>query len=313
MRAGRSGELSKAEMLAGLDEITAGWREQVFGLGPSPEPEAHPLEARPLAEGLRAIAAAPLPPGSAYKQLMQWSKPRGYLGYASVYEDPTDLLGSWLPTWRKGLYVSTSITSGGAALDPSLTQREIVAQNTSIAEDLTTQIIADHNFDPRDVLLSTDLPHVKGWKQSDYLIFWLMCLEGVPLDICEEFAAKLQERAAEIGVDSKHAEYEERWARYSQLVEDFLALGARYVLYNRNDYYLQTAGVRQLVQLVDASRSLGCRAEALYARRRGIKVLTFELNTTALDSVLRSRVARLTAMGARIGQRATRATQLVLA
>ena len=294
-----------------LAAVTHQWRTRVFGLPDAgPEPEPNPMEARPLAEGLRNIASNPAPPGEAYLNLMVWARHRGYFGYDSAYESQDDLLGSWLPKWRKGLYVSTSITSGGAALDPTLSASQVVAQNTMLAEQLTNQIAADHNFDPRDVLLSTDLPYVKGWKQSDYLIFWLMCLDGIPLDICKPFAARMQNYAKKIGMDSKHLPYDEKWERYQQVVEEFWQLADRFAIHGRNDYYWQTARIKKLVQLVDTERSLGCRAEAMYARKLHTEVLSLQLCPEALEPDLRERVGRLAAMGAKIGL-PHQATQLV--
>lgn len=301
-----NGERAPRTDLADFERQFAGlveqWRTSVFGLGQHPQPEIHPLEPRPLAEGLRRVAENPMPPGSAYRRFVEWARPLGYFGYASTYENPGDLLSSWLPSWRKGLYVSTSITSGGAALDPGLSSIEVAARNTEIADRLTSQIITDHNFDPRDVLLSTDLPYVKGWKQSDYMIFWLMCMDGVALDVCEPIAYELQKRAEGSGIDNKDLTYDQKWFRYRLLVEDFFDLASKYFLHRRNDYYRQVAGIGQLVQLVDTDRSLGCRAEALYARRRGTKVLTFELNGLALESELRQTVGELAAMGAMVGR-----------
>lgn len=310
------GEITPGEDALGFDRqfaaVTQQLRTRIFDLREErPLAEQHPLEARPLAEGLRAIAADPLPPGPAYAQLMDWARERGYFGYASTYENPGDLLSSWLPTWRNGLYVSTAITSGGAALDPTLSPPEVVARNTAIAEQLTDQIIADHDFDPRDVLLSTDLPYVKGWKQSDYLTFWLLCTDGVPVDVCEEIAGLLGTYADHIGMDRKDLTYDEKWARYAIFVDEFFDLARRYRLHNRNDYYKQVAGIQQLVQLVDPQRSLGCRAEKLYAQRRGMQVLAFELNGEALNPALRRNVGELAAMGANIGRPPARATRLL--
>ncbi len=306
------GETDRGTVLVQLGELTKQWRTGVFGLAEDMLPESLPLEARPLSQGLRLVAEDPLPPGQAYRRFVEWARPRGYLGFASTYEDPTDLLRSWLPRWRKGLYVSTSITSGGAALDPALSMPEVIAQNTRLAEQLTNQIIADHEFDPRDVLLSTDLPNVKGWKQSDYMIFWLLNMDGVPVDVCEPIARELQIRAEHSGMDRKDLDYEAKWFRYRLLIEDFFELADRYRLHSRNDYYQQVAGIRQLVQLVDTGRSLGSRAEELYARRHGMEVLTFELNRNSLPRELGRTIGELTALGAQIGRPADeRATRLV--
>jgi hypothetical protein len=125
----------------------------------------------------------------------------------------------------------------------------------------------------------------------------------VPLDICQGFGAALERHAATTTIDDKAANYEEKWAGYEQLVDYFCDLAKRMCLYGRNDYYLQTAGIQQLVQLVDTQRSLGCRAEALYAeRQRRIKVLTLELCADGLESGLRDQVGDLAMRGAQIGE-----------
>jgi hypothetical protein len=249
---------------------------------------------RPLQVGLEAVAEAAHSPGTAYREFRNWAATQGLCGHD----------GGYFPDWQQGIYVSTSITSGGLARQPDIGPAEAVAQNTDLASRLVDQLVADNGIDPRNILLSTDLPYVKGWGQADYLLFWIANMAGVPRDRYVgddliDFDANSEPARA---LNESKASAEERWPHYVDLVMLFDGLCQEIRLYRWNDYYEQCAPPGQVIQLVDASTSLGARAEALYATLHRMQVLEIMVREDKIeDRELVHSLGTLATVGGRIG------------
>lgn len=249
---------------------------------------------RPLAAGLELVAANPTPPGLAYTQLMEWAGENGHFGFDDMWRD-------WIPQFKDAYYVSTTITSGGFARDTELPFAEAIAQNTALAGALTNAIIANCAVRPSSVILASDLPKVPGWKQSDYLIFWLSLLEGVPGEVSEGLGAYMQEFAGTTKMDDSTASYDDKLRSYEALVEEFVRMGNALAIPGRNDYMRQRPRIFNMIQLIDTEESLGCRAERLYARLRGLNVYKIRLEPDLLSQETRRALGAVTALGAKVG------------
>jgi hypothetical protein len=249
---------------------------------------------RPLKAGLEAVAEAALPPGDSYRLFRDWAASQGLCGHS----------GNDYPDWQAGIYVSTAITSGGLARQPDIGPAEAVSQNTDLASRLVDQLATDNGVNPRDILLSTDLPYVKGWKQSDYLAFWLANLAGLPRDagVGDALIDMTAGSPPAMAMNDHNLAPEVRWQHYRALVELFDNLCQDIRLYNRNDYYQQCAPPGQIIQLVDATTSLGAQAEALYAGMRRLPVHEILVRTERVsDGQLLRSLGLLAATGGCIG------------
>jgi hypothetical protein len=253
---------------------------------------------RPLAEGLVAIAEAAqhgaMPVSRAYTTFRRWTREKQLCGHSP---------DSSFPNWHSGIYISTSLTSGGAALRPGITSAEAVTENTTITSALTTELIRDNGVEARDILLASDLPYVKGWQQSDFMLFWLPNLAGLPADpdlagILDELAVSPHARA----MNDSTLSHEERWPHYEGLVDDFDGLCRDLRVYGRNDYFNQQARPGTMIQLIDAKTSLGCRAEEYYAELRGIDTRQIIVQPELLTNKwLVGSLGELAGLGAQVG------------
>lgn len=258
---------------------------------------------RPIAEGLRRIAENPQPPGDAYLTLMEWARETGHFGFDNLSHD-------WIPSFDDAYYVSTTITSGGFARDKSMPFGDAIAQNTAIADALTSVLMSESDIRPDKIVLASDLPKVKDWKQSDYMIFWLCMLEGVPGELAVPFGNSLQAFSSQTSIDDGAASYDDKWLGYKALVDRFVDMRQQHLLRGRNDYAQQHASIRKMIQLLDTDQSLGCRAEEHYARRSDVEMYKLVIEHEKLGDELRRQLGVLASQGAVIGA-PTKAIRLV--
>lgn len=80
------------------------------------------------------------------------------------------------------LYISTTITSGGFRRDEGMPIGEAIGANSLFARSLTQEGLLEYGLDPSWVILPSELGKVPGWKQTDYLQFWMYIIRAVHPD-----------------------------------------------------------------------------------------------------------------------------------
>jgi hypothetical protein len=206
------------------------------------------------------------------------------------------------------VYVSTAITSGGWLHDETLSREEVIAANNRTGGMIATSLYesGDRVLAPENTMLPTELKHVHGWLDSDYILFYFCWLSGLSVSGTAWVERQLQEPqyAAILATanratreDGKPVPNGERWPAYRVFVEvvmSNLALAEAQKKGKRAD------GCRFMLQLVDVEYSLGCRAEEIYADVRGLDRLAPSF-AADLAPPLGPDLDKLRTLGAKVG------------
>jgi hypothetical protein len=174
-------------------------------------------------------------------------------------------------------YASTSITSGGHARRAGMEMMQIIAANTRTAREMVSLMEHQGALDRESVILPVDLGHVPGWRQSDYIHFWLLVIGGTDLRLrpgnsrLRQYEKELDRALIDRGVDlmvmndfnKSAAERAPEYFRYA----DACVQAAKLSKADR-----EATPARKIVSLVDPQVSLGGQTERYFARTLGIPV-----------------------------------------
>ena len=177
-------------------------------------------------------------------------------------------------------YISTAITSGGYRRDSTLKYREVVAKNTDYA-----LMIADefHRRGLTDAELTLDavaLGKVAGWKQSDFLTFFLaaMARPVVPGPSSPEYRHLLD--IYNHPQTYNKATFDDESLGNDVRLPHYQAFAAEYW---QRTKVLGVAPINRSIRVADWNQSLGSQAEEHFARLIGIRVATPQIITSSCD------------------------------
>lgn len=174
-------------------------------------------------------------------------------------------------------YASTSITSGGHARRAGLKMEQIIAANTRTARDLVVLMDQQGTLDHQSVILPVDLGHIPGWRQSDYILFWLLIIGGFDLWIrpgnsqVALYERNLQAALEQFQVDLRLMNSFELSAA-ARAPQYFRFADACIWAAHQSKTDRRAAAVRKIVSLVDPHTSLGGQTERYFARMLDIPV-----------------------------------------
>lgn len=209
------------------------------------------------------------------------------------------------------IYVSTAITSAGFKRDRNLPFDEVVSFNNRTASLALDHLNATNapGIYADEVMVPTELGKVPNWADTHYLAFYFSWLNGLSVDGAAWLEGRLEDAVLTPIITAANARdraNSERWPFYQQYVEILLSTLAMAVARRGG----QTGDPCQaLVQLIDTSESLGCRAEEMYADVRGIDRLAVTY-AEDLPEPLGPLIRRLEELKASVGV-ARRTVQLV--
>jgi hypothetical protein len=219
-----------------------------------------------------------------------------------AYADFQARLGSAATRYED--YISTAITSGGYRRDTRLSYSDVVAKNSDYALILADELHHHGLIDVETTLDSVALGKVKGWKQSDYLFFFLT---GMARPIIRQKYTPEYRQLLSIYCEPKT--YDPAIFNDESLSNE--ARAAQYQAFT-SEYWERTcqldiAPIDRTIRVADWNRTLGGRAEEQLARLIGIRVFTPYIVATTHDfsgvtmpSDLRMHMQALTTLGADI-------------
>ena len=214
-------------------------------------------------------------------------------------------------------YLSTVITSGGHLYDPHNKKIEdVIERNTTSAILLTTQLVDDNQIVPESSIEPYMLGYT-GWKQSEYLEFWLMVIGGLELDDDSDIdVIRTRHRIAleHAGVDlmrfNSHVDPEKR-------AQEYFTMGATFATLYEKEFRINP--MKRMVRLIDPDKSLGAQTERVFARCIGMSVFTVTVvSSTDPDSLfdvkqtLVEDTQRLISFGATVFDTAHHRTRLMI-
>jgi hypothetical protein len=172
-------------------------------------------------------------------------------------------------------YCSTSITSSGHARHIGLDIEQIIAKNTEAAQRLVAQLVGKGTLHPKSVIVPVDLGYIPGWRQSDYISFWLAIIAGFDLGLRPRagkvkqledriFAGLLADNINLGLMNSQTANTVTRAPEYFKFARTFARVAA--------NFQPEAHGSHRIINLIDPQDSLGCQTERLFAKLRGIPV-----------------------------------------
>jgi hypothetical protein len=167
------------------------------------------------------------------------------------------------------IYLSMAITSGGYARDADLDIGQVITNNTDFGTLAKEALLRQHpELNEADIILPSDLGKVRGWSQSDYLLFWFHVIVGLEA----EDAAKVSERMTDSleypGFTDKTLPPEQRWSDYARFTRDYVR--DLHGLKEEHGRDLQPNNMQAMIMILDGDMSLGGRAEAELCRAIGI-------------------------------------------
>lgn len=218
---------------------------------------------------------------------------------------------------KREVYLSSSVTSGGHLHNPAIKDiKEVIAKNTASALLIANQLAADSQIDPRVCVEGVALGYT-GWKQSEYIEFWLMMLGGLALSVKEDIdVLRVRHRVAfELaGIDFDIMNGSEppktRAKEYFTMAQKMADL-----------YFsaMRAQPVRKMIRLVDPDTSLGAQSERVFARSLKIPVFSVAPMQPALANKLKQvnptlykDVEKLITYGATVFDVSQRAVRLVV-
>lgn len=227
-----------------------------------------------------------------------------YEAYAWLHEQAAD------KGLRHETYASTSITSGGHARDTGLPDiSAVISRNTQSAYMLANQLAVNHQIRPESTIEPVAVGNT-GWKQSEFMEFWLAVIAGAELGQKGQVATSVdelrqmnrqmqQQNEVDIATIDSKSSIEQRTPHYFKLAIAAAALyGGRQV---------RISPARRVVRLVDTAQSLGAQSERVFARQLGVPVMNVGVvapvspeSLRDVDSALFEDTQRLIRLGATV-------------
>lgn len=203
-------------------------------------------------------------------------------------------------------YISTAISSAGHRREPELAAPaaipEAVRRNNLTGSRILHELVSSPSslLTADNVMVPTELGHVEGWDDLDYLGFYFAWMSGLSQAGTSWYFDQLRDSSyAQVFAPARDRALPnvERWPAYRAFTEIAIAK----VDQARSDLSrVRSPGCRVLVQLVDVGESLGSRAEALYAELQGLDVIAPSFGPDVAPE-LAADIARLTELGAAVG------------
>jgi hypothetical protein len=174
---------------------------------------------------------------------------------------------------RCDVYVSTAITSGG--FQRNTTDFDAAKQkNEDLAARMLTALLESQvTLTPTNMMIPTELGHVQGWTDIDYLQFYFAYARGLSgSDAAALHDAVIAQSTPEArGVaDNRELSNDERWEDYRRVTVVMLEAIDAITRTPRAPVY---PALSVMLQLVDTEHSLGCRAEQLFAEHFQLDIL----------------------------------------
>ena len=218
---------------------------------------------------------------------------------------------------KREVYLSTSITSGGHLHDPRNKKLEdIIERNTTSAILLANQLADDDQIIPQNSIEPFSLGYT-GWKQSEYLEFWLMVLGGLQLDDRDDIdVVRSHHRIAfeHAGIDMTRFNTAETLEKRA---EDYFTMGATFAKLYERDFVIKP--MCKMIRLIDPDTSLGAQTERVFARCIGMPVYTVTVvepvdpdKLFEVNQVLAEDTHRLISFGATVFDTKHHRTRLML-
>ena len=207
---------------------------------------------------------------------------------------------------RPLIYVSTAITSAGFSRDPNLqgpdNLRTVIERNGQVCIDLVAALASSPSpiVLPANAMVPTELGNVPGWTDTNYIEFYFGWCLGLDKATATEYSRMLAApvyASIRLQADARGIPNEQRWPAYQAFAEAATSLVAELDAKGRT---AEHDACRYLLQLVDVSESLGCRAETLMAQSLGLDILTVVV-TEGSDGSVFSQVTALRSLGATVG------------
>ena len=167
------------------------------------------------------------------------------------------------------IYLSMAITSGGYARDGELDIGQVITNNTDFGTLAKEALLRQHpELSEADIILPSDLGKVRGWSQSDYLLFWFHVIVGLNADDAAKVSEHMAESLSYPGFTDKSLTPEQKWDDYARFTRDYVK-GLRELAQGRGRD-LQPNNMQAMIMILDGDMSLGGRAEAELCRAIGI-------------------------------------------
>ncbi len=203
-------------------------------------------------------------------------------------------------------YISTAISSAGHRREPELRAPggipEAIRRNNITGSLILRELVETSSslLEPGNVMAPTELGHVEGWSDLDYLGFYFAWLSGLSEEGAVWYFDQLRDPSyAEVFAPAadRTLTNTERWPAYRAFTE--IAIAKVDQARNSPDR-VRSPGCRVLVQLVDVDESLGCRAETLFAEIQGLDVIAPSFGLDVAPE-LAADIARLGELEAAVG------------
>lgn len=164
-------------------------------------------------------------------------------------------------------YLSTSVSSGGWIRDKTLSQAEVISANGKTALRYADYLHRAGLIDLHRSVDAVSLGHVPTWRQYEYLKFWLPVMGRVELST--ENVREIQSQLTEFENSHDMDLFNDSSAPQTERRPLHAAFERQFVRATQN---MGSHAVEQVVQLIDASLSLGGDTERDYANDTDIAV-----------------------------------------
>lgn len=209
------------------------------------------------------------------------------------------------------------MTSGGHLHDHRNKKIEdVIERNMTSAVLMTMQLVDDGQIVPQQSIEPYSLGHV-GWKQSEYLEFWLMILGGLQLDGNEDVdVVGSRHRIAFEHADVELEQFNGK-GDPEERAKHYFTMGAAFAKLYESEF--KTQPMKQMIRLIDPDTSLGAQTERVFARYINMPVYTVTVAMPAdpkklfdINQTLAEDTQRLISFGATVFDTHHNHTRLML-
>lgn len=166
------------------------------------------------------------------------------------------------------IYISTTITSGGYRRYVDLPVGVAIESNSRLARQIVDEGLLAYGLSPELVVLPSELGKVPGWKQTDYLQFWMYVIRALDPDAAHalqnEWFRNEETDLPTIGEQMENAPtYDERRMAYIAFVKQYWMLLKQE---ETASYLTPRWQAPAVIPGLDNIVSLGCSAEYYFAQ-----------------------------------------------